>query len=130
MDTNIKNKMDVNEVVDLDLEVTRTNIFQIAINALSNLEIPDFKDISQDTIFKAFCYIWDNEILINNFLQSIKNNGVTIQEIKEEDTEFAVDGPARYFILTKSDGVTMPIMFGPYSTPFHKCKLWKPERRM
>src|SRR6185437_1698850 len=95
-----------------------------AAQALSEGKCPDFTDVDNHTVFKAFFETFDGFRAKDSWLMKFQEtiaqlSGAQVQLSRGDREVFRkrVKGPAEYLILTVR-GEGRRLIFGPYSTPF------------
>jgi len=92
-----------------------------ALASLANMECPDFSDLDDETVAKAFAEVWggweaDEEWLADFTKKLDLLGGVLLRKADYNTFSMRVKGPASYLELVKGDKV-QKIILGPYSTP-------------
>lgn len=100
---------------------TNEELYERAARALSLVQRPDFSDVDEDTIWRAFSRAFsgfypDTEWL-SNFKQRIATLSNGSVELRGGDEPAGFKGPGVMLVLVQ-DGKEQKIAFGPYSTPF------------
>lgn len=91
--------------------------------ALSEMKLPDYKNIDSETIYEAFREVWEGFNADKNWLNSFKvlinqlsNGNVSLIDASIDEFSSRVRGPAEYLKLI-SNGKTIRLIMGPYSDP-------------
>ena len=102
---------------------TEETLYERAASALSNMECPDFSDVDDETVFKAFHkkFNWFDvdEKWFYSFqerISALSNGTVQLQKADVEDFSVRVKGPAECLLLIKGNK-KQRVILGPYSTP-------------
>jgi len=103
------------------------DLYEKAARSLAKMECPDFSDMNNHWVFRAFQSVFESFSLDQVWFESFKKRvlaysegRVEIMDADIEDFSFRIKGPAAYLKLTDGEQ-EIKFNFGPYCPPFQFC---------
>lgn len=107
---------------------THEQLYERAASALAQMKCPDFSDVDNQTVFKAFSRVFSDHSPDERWFESFKKKvsarsggKVTIEQANISDFSMRIMGPAVYLLLASKEK-SIKFTFGPYDTPFIFCE--------